>query len=242
MRGAAAACLALLLGIAAWPGPKGNGIKSESFTYQGRTSVYRLFVPDSLTAGAPAPLILLLHGTDENGLTMAEPWRELAAKEGIVLVAPDLESQGPDFFIGLVDSVRAKVTVNARRIYLFGNSAGGAAALLLSLIDSQYYAATAVHAGSFRDNYRQAPQFLERARRKIPIAMWNGTTDQRVPIADARAARNLLAKFAFPVELHEMLGWDHNYFKHADEVNAAVWAFLRQHELEEEPTFQPYKP
>jgi dienelactone hydrolase len=166
----------------------------------------------------------------------------LASREGIILLAPDLESQGPDFFIALIDAVRASAAVNPRRVYLFGNSAGGRTALLLSLIDSEYYAATAVQAGSFRNDYRQAPQFIERANRKIPIAMWNGTSDQRVPLADARAARDLLAKFEFPVELHEMLGWEHDYFKHSDQVNAAAWAFLRQHQLEQDPTSRPYKP
>ncbi len=237
-----AACVILLLCLPSFPSPKAHGIESESFTYARRKSVYRLFVPDSLSAGNPAPLILLLHGVDENGLTMADPWRALAAKEGIVLVAPDLESQGPDFFIALVDSVRAKLSVDPRRIYLFGNSAGATLALLLSLIDSQYYAATAVHAGTFREDFQAAPQFLERAQRRIPIGMWHGTADERVPLAGARATRDLLAKFEFPVELHEMTGWDHTYLKHSDEVNREMWTFLKQHELDADPASQPYRP
>ena len=242
-------CLTLSLGIPAFCRLKADGIQRVSFTFAGQKSTCYLFVPDSASAGAAAPLIVLLRGAGEDGLSLAAPWRGLALREGIILIAPDSEDKGPDFIVALVESLRAKAAVNPRRIYLFGHSAGGRLALILSLVDSEYFAAVAVHAGRLKGN-EPAPGFghdlrdtdlLANANRKIPIAMWNGTLDQTVPLADARATRDILEMHGFPVELHEMLGRDHNYYIHSDEVNEAAWDFLRQHELEHQPTFQRYK-
>jgi len=246
----AALCLTLSLGIPVFSRPKGNGIQRESFTFEGRKSTCYLFVPDSLPTATAAPLIVLLHGAGEDGRSLADPWRDLASREGILLIAPDSEARGPDFIVALVESVRAKVAMNPRRIYLFGHSAGGRLALILSMVESEYFAAAAVHAGKLMGK-EPAPGFghelrdselLDGAKRKIPIAMWNGTVDQLVPLAAALATRDMLEMHGFPVEWHEMLGRDHNYYVHSDEVNAAVWKFLRQHELEHQPTFQRYKP
>src|SRR5437870_3877076 len=60
-------------------------------TSNGKNRTYYLFTPENLTS--PAPLILLLHGSGHNGMSLIDPWKDLAEKEGIILVAPDaLES------------------------------------------------------------------------------------------------------------------------------------------------------
>ena len=55
------------------------------------------------------------------------------------------------------------------------HSAGAVQALYLSLLESEYFAATAVHAGALDLG---AGQFMDRAQRKIPIAIFVGTNDQ----------------------------------------------------------------
>src|SRR5690349_1805393 len=53
-----------------------------------KRSVY-LYVPKSVTAGSPAPLLLLFHGSGRSGSIMIDNWKSLADKEGVVLAAPD---------------------------------------------------------------------------------------------------------------------------------------------------------
>src|SRR6058998_381734 len=68
-------------------------IVKETITSAGKRRTYYLFAPASIKA--PAPLIVLLHGSGRNGNSLAEKWKDLAAKEGIVLVGPDaLDSRG----------------------------------------------------------------------------------------------------------------------------------------------------
>jgi poly(3-hydroxybutyrate) depolymerase len=137
-------------------------IVKQSIRSQGRNRTFYLFVPENISAAQPAPLIVLLHGSGRNGLSLVEKWKDIAAKEGIVLAGPDStnsntwssKDDGPDFLRDLVESFKSKYPINSRRIYLFGHSAGAVYSLTLSMIESEYFAATAVHAGAWRDQGR----------------------------------------------------------------------------------------
>src|SRR5437773_2283240 len=82
----------------------------------GKKRVYYLVVPDQATAEHPAPLLLLLHGSGRNGLSLIDKWKDLAIKEGIVLVGPDaINSQGwnspadgPDFLHDVISDLKSK--------------------------------------------------------------------------------------------------------------------------------------
>ncbi|HWW76511.1 MAG TPA: hypothetical protein VNZ44_14030, partial [Pyrinomonadaceae bacterium] len=52
-------------------------ISKETIEYEGKRRTYYLFAPAS--AKTPAPLVLLLHGSGRNGLSLVEKWKELAA-------------------------------------------------------------------------------------------------------------------------------------------------------------------
>ena len=240
-------CFALLLAHAALTGAQSKGVQKDFVNFQGHERIVYVFIPDSSPTAVPAPLIVLLHGSGEEGISLADPWRSLAAKEGIILVAPnsanrrtwDPHDDHPDFIRELIDHVEARHLIDRRRLYLFGHSGGGMYALTLSLLESQYFAATAVHAGVLR---QVTAQTLESAKRKIPLALWSGTQDRMISLSAVEESQHVLEEHGFPVELHPMPGRDHNYYVHSSEVNEAAWGFLRGHELEESPKFQSYKP
>src|SRR4030095_5965613 len=113
-------------------------VVKDSITSQNKNRTFYLFVPESAKSG-PAPLIVLLHGSGRNGLTLADKWKDLAAKEGIILVGPDsldpkswtTPVDGPDFLRDLVENLKTKFTINPRRVYLFGHSGGAIFALYM---------------------------------------------------------------------------------------------------------------
>ena len=118
----------------------------DSITSQNKKRSFYLFAPESVKSGTPAPLIVLLHESGHNGLSLVDPWKALAAKEGIILVGPDSMDpsvwnspvDGPDFLHDLVENIKSRYTINPRRIYLFGHSGGAIFALYMSLFESQY--------------------------------------------------------------------------------------------------------
>ena len=242
-------CTALLFAILMPLTPSlipADKIVKESIRSQGKERTYYLFVPDKISLATPVPLIVLLHGSGRNGLSLVEKWRELAKKEGVIIVGPDaLNSQawripedGPDFIHELVEALKAKYPVNARRVYLFGHSAGAGQALYLSLLESEYFAATAVHAGALR---AEDGPYIERAQRKIPIAIFVGTNDQFFPLPVVRATRDALNARGFKSELTEIKGHTHWYYDRAAEINRSAWDFLKGHELSGEPKFEQHQ-
>jgi poly(3-hydroxybutyrate) depolymerase len=235
------ALLFLAPGVAA-DAPK---IKKEKIESQGKTRTYYLLAPDGATAEHPAPLLVLLHGSNRNGLSLVEKWRDLAIKEGIFLVGPDatksegwnIPQDGPDFLHDLISDLKAKYPIDPRRMYLFGHSAGAIFALYMSLHESEYFAATAIHAGVLP---REAYSAIDLAKRKIPIYIVVGTVDPFFPLAEVKTTRDALNSKGFDVQLTEINGHDHWYYDLAPKINADAWNFLKQQKLSEDPRYTQY--
>jgi len=221
-------------------------ITKESLESQGKKRAYYLMVPDSAKSSASAPLIVLLHGSGRNGLSLMEKWKELASREGVIIAGPDsrdtqgwqIPGDGPGFIHDLVEALRAKYQVNQRRIYLFGHSAGAVFALNLSMMESEYFAATAVHAGSWRTERELSVR--DYARRKTPLAIIVGDRDAFFPLPSVKATEAALKERGFAIEVKVMKGHDHWYYDLAPQINRDAWDFLKRHELNEDPRYENY--
>lgn len=229
----------------------GNGfakdeIEKNELKSEGKNRSYYLFVPKSVDKNNPAPLLILLHGSGRNGKILIEHWQKLAEKEGIILAGPDAQNSagwatpgdGPKFIYDLAEELKSKYPVNPQRVYLFGHSAGGIFGLLMSILESNYFAATAVSAGALK---KQHYTLLDDAERKIPIAMFVGTQDPLFPLAAVRETRDAFAEKNFVVELTEIPNLNHNYYSRSTEINAQAWNFLKQYQLEGEPIYKQYQ-
>ena len=216
----------------------------RTFLSDGQNRTYYLLVPDTVK-DKPAPLIITLHGSGRDGKILVDHWESMAKKEGIVLAGPDatvregwnMGKDGPLLLKDLVDDVMAKVPIDPRRVYLFGHSAGAIHALKIGVLESEYFAAVAVHAGAFEPEFSA---YVHRAPRKIPIAIWVGTNDSFFPLAPVRATRDALTKEGFEAQLTEIPGHTHDYYGRSGEINKAAWAFLRDKQLDFDPQFQQY--
>jgi poly(3-hydroxybutyrate) depolymerase len=221
-------------------------ITKEVFTTNGTKVTYYLFVPPSVTPASPAPLIILLHGSGRNGLTLVEPWKDLAAKEGVILAGPDAQEShgwsfpedGPDALCALVTMLREHYRVNPRRVYLFGHSAGAVFALDMSMFESEFFAATAVHAGAWREPAEF--DLIKYARRQLPMAIFVGDRDRFFSISAVNATRDALKERSFPVEVTVIKNHDHDYYGTASKTNAAAWVFLKGIELQADPKFEQH--
>jgi predicted peptidase len=223
-----------------------DDITKELMTSSGKTRVYYLYVPSTLKAGTQAPLIVMLHGSNRTGVNLVEKWKDLAKKEGIIIAGPDATDlrgwgtpqDGPDFLRDLVEELKAKYPINSKRVYLFGHSAGATFALEMSLMESEYFAATAIHAGALlKDDMELIPM----AKRKIPISIQVGDSDEYFPLKIVRETRDALKTAGFIIELTEIANHDHWYYDQASKFNQTAWDFLKKVELEAGPKYQKYK-
>jgi poly(3-hydroxybutyrate) depolymerase len=221
-------------------------ITKELITANGKTRPYYLYVPSTIKSPPLAPLIVMLHGSNRTGMSLVEKWKDYAKKEGIILAGPDASNlrgwgapqDGPDFLRDLVEELKAKYPINPRRVYLFGHSAGAIFALHMSMMESQYFAATAIHAGALAPD---DVELLDLAKRKIPISIQVGDSDNLFPVNIVRATRDALQRKGFTVDLIEIEGHNHWYYDKASKFNQTAWRFLKKYELDGDPQYQKYK-
>lgn len=243
MKRALAGCIAVLLPIAAAAADKAT---KETFGSGGRTRTYYLLVPESAKKTASPPLIVLLHGSGRDGKSLLDPWTPLAKKAGIVLAAPDaltregwrVPEDGPDFLYDLIEMLTTQLDLDKRRVYLFGHSAGAGHALVMALMESEYFAAIAIHAGALPQS---SYLLMDSSPRKTPIAIWIGTDDALFPLPVVRATRDALKAHGFHPEMTELAGHTHMYYDRAGAINEEVWKFLQPIALPNEPHYERYQ-
>ncbi len=103
-------------------------VVSKTVRCEGWDQSYLYFSPDQ---GHPLPAVVLLHGAGDRAQNMVEAWKRFAEKQKIVLLAPELprdlkfEDAAPRVFRCVVEDAKHFVGIDARRVYLFGNSMGG---------------------------------------------------------------------------------------------------------------------
>lgn len=223
----------------------GQGITKDSLVVEGKKRTFYLYVPESARKSPSAPLLVLLHGSNRDGLSLVEKWKRLADTEGMVLFGPNsadaanwsVPRDGPQALYELVEAMKAKYSINPRRVYLFGHSGGAAFALLMSLYESEYFAATAIHAGALDSH---SLQLTTLAKRKTPIHIQVGTVDLSFPLPDVRRTRDALVAKGFAVQLIEIPGHDHWYYDLAPKINDTAWRFLQDKELTADPHFEEF--
>jgi poly(3-hydroxybutyrate) depolymerase len=218
--------------------------EKQTITSLGAERTYYTLVPEKLAA--PAPLLLLLHGSGRDGMSQIDEWKTLAEKEGIILIAPDsansrewsMNTDGPEFLHDVVEAVRAKHAVDGTRLYIFGHSAGAVFALYMGVMESQYFAAAGVHAGAIGEDFYPS---LDLAQRKIPITIWVGTEDPYFKLPLVKATQAELNKHGFDAKVVEIKGHDHNYYAVSKDLNPKIWEFFRSNKLDGDANWQVYQ-
>jgi poly(3-hydroxybutyrate) depolymerase len=196
---------------------------------------YLLYAPEQTGA---SPALLILHGAGDQPDPMLEAWKSLAKKERITLIVPALprvaafEELAPQVFRCMVEDAKKSVLLDPRRIYIFGHSMGGYLGYDAAMLQSNYFAAAAIHAMGISEDYYW---IVGKAERKTPIASYIGDGEQPDLYEKARKTRDLLRKENFPVHYVELRDHDHNYYALSDHINEDAWHFLKDKSLPTHP-------
>jgi poly(hydroxyalkanoate) depolymerase family esterase len=157
------------------PEPRGSEAADAwtpgSFTHQGRSIDYMLFVPASASAqpAAARPLVLMLHGCTQGAADFAAGTRmnEHARENGCIVLYPEQAKRAhgqkcwnwfktqhqqrgrgePALLAALTEHIVAQQQADRSRVYVAGLSAGGAMADVLGHCYPDLYAAVGVHSG-----------------------------------------------------------------------------------------------
>jgi poly(hydroxyalkanoate) depolymerase family esterase len=147
--------------------PSGKFI-SGKYAHAGTARDYKLYVPPA-AASAPLPLVVMLHGCTQNpdDFAAGTAMNELAQAQGFYVLYPAQSTQAnpqacwnwfkhthqqrgrgePALLAGMTREVMARHSIDPRRVYVAGLSAGGAMAAILGATYPDLYAAVGVHSG-----------------------------------------------------------------------------------------------
>jgi predicted esterase len=222
--------LALLLAAPVWAKAK---LTKSTFTFEGKARTYYSYIPDK---EGPLPVLVLLHGSGRDGEIAATPWKDMAAREGFILAAPNsldsamwsFNNDSPRFLHAVVKQIGAQHAIDESRIYLFGHSAGAAMGLILAVVDSHYFAAVAVHAGSLQVD---PAGLFAYAERRTPLSIQVGDQDLSFPLQAVLSSKKKFEENGFEVKLTVIPHHDHNYYAISDEVDTRAWLFLKDKAL-----------
>jgi phospholipase/carboxylesterase len=192
---------------------------------------FSLYVPEYYTPDRAWPLVMALHGGSGHGRGFLWSWLRDARSFGTILVAPT--ATGPTWalmgddadtpnLLRILDEVRGRYAIDARRLLLTGMSDGGTFCYVSGLEGTSPFTHLAPIAATFHPlmaGMADAERLCE-----LPVFMVHGRLDWMFPVQVARRAKDLLSAAGARVTYRELDDLSHCYPR---EVNAEIVEWLR---------------
>jgi dienelactone hydrolase len=168
-----------------------------------------IYVPNSLDASRPAPLLIAFHGSGGRGEEVEPMWRGVAEQIGMIVVAPTEAGKNEGYAftererqaaLQALRWIRRGLDIDENRIYATGVSRGGHLAWDLALRHPDLFAAIAPMIGGPRfqlDHGQNNLRYLENIT-ALPIRDLQGAKDDPGLVASVRLAFERLSKFKSP--------------------------------------------
>ena len=150
------------------PAASGEFLSRQIETADGPRN-YKVYLPSSYDKSRPAPLIVVLHGCtqDPDDISRGTRFNAVAEEKGFVVAYPQQEQKHnglkcwnwfdsahqrrdkgePALVAAITEKVMSDYSIDARRVFIAGVSAGGAMALITAYAYPELFAAAGIHSG-----------------------------------------------------------------------------------------------
>jgi phospholipase/carboxylesterase len=208
---------------------RNTGIMHD-YNEPGSRGGFSLYVPEYYTPDRAWPLVMALHGGSGNGRSFLWSWLRDARSHGAVLVAPTAtgatwalmgEDTDTPNMVRILDSVRSRWNIDARRLLLTGMSDGGTFCYVTGLESASPFTHLAPVAATFHPLMAETAD-AERLR-GLPIHLVHGRLDWMFLVQVARQTRDLLSAAGADVTYRELDDLSHCYPR---EMNAPILNWL----------------
>jgi len=194
-----------------------------------RQTVYA-YVPETYSPDVAHPLVMALHGGSGRGRYFLWSWLRDARSHGVIVVAPTSLGQtwaiqGEDVdsphLSAILDFVRGKWNIDARRMMLTGMSDGGTFSYVSGLEASSPFTHLAPVAAAFHPMLIQMAD-AERLK-NLPIHIIHGLEDWMFQVTMAREAERYFKGAGAAVVYREVADLSHTY---PSDMNGAMLDWL----------------
>jgi predicted peptidase len=206
-------------------------IETRDYVLQERNEriEYSIFVSSRVDWKKPSPLVIALHGLGDRPSALLRMLVREAEERGYIVAAPtgynlegwygangitsdqtdppNLGELSENDVMHVLEIMRKDYNVDERRIYLLGQSMGGAGALHLGIKYPDVWAAVAASAPALRP--QQQPDQLQAATR-LPMMLVQGTADRAVTVEQTRLWAARMKELKMTHEYYEIRGGGHN--------------------------------
>jgi phospholipase/carboxylesterase len=191
---------------------------------------FSLYVPEYYTPDRAWPLVMALHGGSGNGRGFLWSWLRDARSFGAILAAPT--ATGPTWALmgddtdtpnlaRILDSIRSRWNVDAKRMLLTGMSDGGTFCYVTGFESTSPFTHLAPVAATFHPLMAEIAD-AERLR-GLPVHIVHGRLDWMFPVQVARQTKDALSAAGANVTYRELDDLSHCYPR---EMNAPILKWL----------------
>jgi len=218
-----------LLARLAQPANAGSGIMHDH-NEPGSRGGFSLYVPEYYTPDRAWPLVMALHGGSGNGRGFLWSWLRDARGFGAILAAPT--ASGPTWALmgddsdtpnlaRILNSIRSRWNVDAKRMLLTGMSDGGTFCYVTGFESTSPFTHLAPVAATFHPLMAEIAD-AERLR-GLPVHIVHGRLDWMFPVQVARQTKDALSAAGANVTYRELDDLSHTYPR---EMNAPILKWL----------------